>query len=194
MPPSPFVIQWVSYVAARVRPRPSALDVATGTGRHLAGLAAAGFRPFGVDVSLEALRDARRRTVPPASVWCADLTRTSLPANRFDLVLVTRYLERSLFPALKTTVVEGGFVLYETFTRGQLAHGTGPRSPAHLLEPSELRRRFDDAEARAGKADRLDSPVEAQVDLSVGPRFDILFYEECDAPEAVARLVARRVA
>jgi SAM-dependent methyltransferase len=169
MPPSPFVIQWVPYVAARVRPRPSALDVATGAGRHLPVLAAAGFRPFGVDIALDDLLEARREAVVPPALWCADLTRTELPAARFDLVLVTRYLDRSLFPSLAASVVPGGFVMYETFTRRQLEHGTGPRSPAHLLELGELRRRFAE------------------------PRFDVLFYEERDAPEAVARLVAQRV-
>jgi SAM-dependent methyltransferase len=194
MPPSPFVIQWAPYVAARARPRPSALDVATGSGRHLSVLAAAGFRPFGVDLSLEALRDARRQGAAPGPVWCADLTRTLLPANRFDLVLVTRYLERSLFPALKGAVVPGGFIVYETFTCRQLQHGTGPRSPAYLLELGELRHRFVHARGGMDMSGGVDSRIEANVDSSLGPpRFDVVFYEECDTPEAVARLVARRV-
>ena len=169
------------------------MDVATGSGRHLSVLAAAGFRPFGVDISLEALRDARCQGATPLPVWCADLTRTLLPAKRFDLVLVTRYLERSLFPALKSTVVPGGFVVYETFTCRQLQHDTGPRSPAHLLEFGELRHRFVHARSGWKLSGRIDSPIEANIDSSLGPRFDIVFYEECDAPEAVARLVARRV-
>ena len=193
MPPSLFVIQWVPYVAARVRARPSALDLAAGAGRHLPVLAAAGFRPFGVDISLELLRDARRQAVVPPLLWCADLTRAQLPANRFDLALVTRYLDRSLFPALKESVVPGGFVLYETFTRHQLAHGSGPRSPAHLLDPGELRRLFAPAETSAEKNARGEAPIHAGVDAGRGPRFDVVFYEECDTPEAVARLVARRI-
>ena len=193
MPPSPFVIQWVPYVAARARPRPAALDVATGSGRHLSVLAAAGFRPFGVDISPEALRDARRQGVTPASVWCADLTCTLLPANRFDLVLVTRYLERSLFPALKRAVVPGGFVVYETFTCRQLQHGTGPRSPAHLLELGELRHRFVHARGGGDMSDGVASRIDATVASSLGPRFDVVFYEECDTPEAMARIVSRRV-
>jgi hypothetical protein len=57
-------------------------------------------------------------------------------------------------------------VLYETFTTAQRALGTGPKSPDHLLEPGELRQRFEG--------------------------FEELFYEETTAPEAVARIVARR--
>ena len=58
-------------------------------------------------------------------------------------------------------------MLYETFTTGQCAFGTGPKSPDHLLEPGELRRRFDG--------------------------FEVLFYEEVSAPEAVARIAARKI-
>ena len=169
------------------------MDVATGSGRHLSVLAAAGFRPFGLDISLEALRHARRQGATPSPVWCADLRRALLPVNRFDLVLVTRYLERSLFPALRSTVVPGGFVVYETFTCRQLQHGTGPRSPAHLLELGELRHRFVHARGGGDMSGRVDSRIEANIDSSLWPRFDIVFYEECDTPEAVARLVARRV-
>jgi hypothetical protein len=98
--------------------------------------------------------------------WCADLTQYPLPASRFDLVIVTRYLQRDLFPALRAACAPGGVVLYETFTTAQTALGVGPKSPDHLLEPGELRRRFDG--------------------------FDELFYEEVSAPEAVARIAARR--
>jgi hypothetical protein len=56
-------------------------------------------------------------------------------------------------------------VLYETFTTAQRALGTGPTSPDHLLEPDELRRAFDG--------------------------FDVLFYEEVTAPQAVARIAAQ---
>jgi len=58
-------------------------------------------------------------------------------------------------------------VLYETFTTAQRALGAGPTSPDHLLEPGELRARFD-----------IDG-------------WDVLFYEETLKPEAMARLAAR---
>jgi hypothetical protein len=97
--------------------------------------------------------------------WCADLTRHALPRARFDLVVVSRYLQRDLFADLTASLAPGGVVIYETFTTAQRALGRPPTSPDHLLEPGELRRRFDG--------------------------FDVLFYEEVLAPDAVARLVAR---
>jgi len=170
MSPSPFVVEWALRTASDLPPgAPRALDVAAGRGRHVAALAAAGFRVFGVDRSFEALQDAV--TVARADggwlrAWCADLTAWPLVEDAFDLVLVTRYLQRDLFPSLRRTVTRGGFVIYETFTRRQLRYDWGPRSPDHLLEPGELLSYFLD--------------------------FEVIFYEECDEPEAVARLVARR--
>jgi tellurite methyltransferase len=146
-----------------------ALDVAMGRGRHAAVLAGAGLRTFGVDIVPSAVRDAIRRAADEKLIvrgWCADLTRSPLPAARFGLVLVTRYLQRDLFPSMRDALVPGGFALYETFTVHQRAFGVGPTSPDHLLQEGELLERFDG--------------------------FDVLFYEEVVEREGVARLVARK--
>lgn len=148
-----------------------ALDLAMGRGRHALPLARAGFRVFGVDIRWEGVCDAMSAAAAEGLAirgWCADLTQHPLPRARFDLVLVTRYLQRDLFAPIREAVVPGGVVIYETFTSAQRALGTGPTSPDHLLEPDELRRAFEG--------------------------FDVLFYEEVASPEAVARIVARRSA
>jgi SAM-dependent methyltransferase len=141
-----------------------------GRGRHALVLARAGYRVFGVDRRFDAVREAVARARAEGldiHGWCADLTEHPLPRRRFDLVVVTRYLQRDLFAPIRESIVPGGVVVYETFTVEQRRHGTGPTSPDHLLESGELRERF------AG--------------------FDVLFYEEMTSPEAVARLVARRL-
>jgi tellurite methyltransferase len=169
MSPLPFIIEWIDRVAGDRTATRRALDVAMGGGRHAVPLARAGFLTFGVDVAFDAVRDA----VGAANAcgvtvhgWCADLTQHPLPSSRFDLVIICRYLQRDLFSALRAACAPGGVVLYETFTTAQRALGTGPKSPDHLLEPGELLERFDD--------------------------FEVLFYEEVSAPEAVARIAARR--
>ena len=168
MSPSPFIVEWIERIG-RERGRDwCALDVAIGRGRHALPLARAGFRTFGVDVNLEAVRDAvahGRGEDLHVRGWCADLTQYPLPRGRFDLVIVSRYLQRDLFPDLQAALAPGGVVIYETFTTHQRALGRPPASAEHLLEPGELRRRFDG--------------------------FELLFYEEVLAPDAVARLVAR---
>ncbi len=168
MSPSPFIVEWLERIARERGGDLRALDIAMGRGRHALPLARAGFRTFGVDVQLDAVRDAidsGRREGLRISGWCADLTRPSLPRDRFDLVVVSRYLQRDLFADLTASLAPGGIVIYETFTTAQRALGRPPTSPDHLLEPGELRRRFDG--------------------------FEVLFYDEVPAPDAVARLVAR---
>jgi tellurite methyltransferase len=165
--PSPFVAEWIAKLAGTDQAR--ALDVAMGRGRHALPLAEAGFVTFGVDKEFDIVRDtvhAARDAGTRIAAWCADLTMYPLPAGRFDLIVVTRYLQRDLFPAIRGAVRPGGIVLYETFTVHQRALGWGPASPDHLLREGELRSYFED--------------------------FEIVFYEETSAPEAVARLVARR--
>ena len=173
--PSPFVTEWIERVSCapalieRSASKGRAVDVAMGRGRHALPLARAGFRVFGVDSKREFVRDAMIAAAAEDLAirgWCADLTQHPLPRNWFDLVVVTRYLQRDLFHAIRDAVKPGGHVIYETFTVAQRAHGTGPTSLDHLLQPGELRRAFDG--------------------------FAVQFYEETSAPEAVARIVARR--
>ncbi|MGE3511177.1 MAG: hypothetical protein AB7N65_20075, partial [Vicinamibacterales bacterium] len=62
--PSPFIVDWVPRVATRV-PRGSwALDLATGSGRHLPIQVQTGLRTVAVDRSFESLV---RALSPPAS-------------------------------------------------------------------------------------------------------------------------------
>ena len=174
MSPSPFVVEWVARVARELDAEPErrrALDVAMGRGRHALVLAGAGFRTFGVDVNVDAVISAcaaAQHHGVAIRAWCADLTQHPLPAARFDLVVVSRYLQRDLFAALRRAVRPGGFVLYETFTTAQRALNTGPTSADHLLDPGELRGQFDVA------------------------GWTTAFYEETRQPEAVARIAVRR--
>jgi SAM-dependent methyltransferase len=169
--PSAFVESWIAKLAIRLKADATrrGLDVAMGRGRHSLLLARHGFRTFGVDVKCDAVRDAMAAAAHDGlriRGWCADLTASPLPPSAFDLVVVARYLQRDLFDAIKASVKPRGCVIYETFTTAQLALGVGPTSPHHLLKPGELRSAFAD--------------------------WDVLSYEEVDAPEAVARLVAQR--
>jgi SAM-dependent methyltransferase len=168
MSPSSFIVEWIGRVARERGGRLRALDVAMGRGRHAVALARAGCTTFGVDVKLDAVRDAvaaARREGLLVRGWCADLTTCPLPAARFDLIVVSRYLQRDLCPALRAAIAPGGALIYETFTTARRETALPPTSPEHLLEPGELPRLFDGLEIRS--------------------------YEELPAPEAVARLVAR---
>jgi tellurite methyltransferase len=167
--PSAFAAEWISRLAAPSSGSLRALDVAMGRGRHALLLARHGFHTFGVDLNFDAVRSAMQiaeREGLHIRGWCADLTASGLPAHTFDVVIVTRYLQRDLFPSIRASLTPGGCVIYETFTIAQRELGTGPTSPDHLLQPGELLSEFDS--------------------------WDVMFYEEVVRPEAVARLVAQR--
>src|SRR3954469_7471588 len=111
MSPSPFIVEWLGRIArgrgASTRLGAAAdgraLDIAMGRGRHALPLARAGFRTFGVDRNFDAVRDAVRSAFDagtPIAAWCADLTVYSLPTAAFDLLVITRYLQRDLVPSI----------------------------------------------------------------------------------------------
>src|SRR4051812_21474336 len=110
-PPSDWVTRWAPLLppAARV------LDLACGHGRHVRWLAAAGHHVTAVDreaALLAPLADL-------AETLQADLEGGPwpLPGRQFDAVVVTHYLWRPLFPALKAAVANGGLLIYETFAQ-----------------------------------------------------------------------------
>jgi tellurite methyltransferase len=171
-PPSPFVEEWVRRVSTLPGlldgPR-RALDLAIGRGRNTRLLSETGWRIFGVDRDLNAVRAAVTTAATSGcrvAAWCADLTMSPLPRERFELIVVTRYLQRDLFAALRDALAPAGVMIYETFTVAQRRHGRGPTSPDHLLMPGELREEFSG--------------------------FELLFYEEVTEPDAWARLCARK--
>ena len=169
MAPSAFIAEWVARLAPSIRGSARALDVAMGRGRHAVALARSGFKTFGVDIRRAAVRGAMDAAAAEGLAvlgWCEDLTRCLLPAERFEVIVVCRYLQRDLFPSLGAALRPNGVILYETFTVLQRQLGRGPTSPDHLLEPGELQRLFDG--------------------------FEMLFYEEVSEPDAIARIVARR--
>jgi len=136
---------WLVQNAALL-PRPGrALDVACGRGRHALWLAAAGFETDAVDSDADSVaflqEEAVRRGLSlRASVLDLEAEAgASLGCEDYDLIVVIHYLHRSLFPALRAALREGGVLVYETFTTKQAARGK-PTNPRYLLKEGELRR------------------------------------------------------
>lgn len=76
---------------------------------------------------------------PGVEIVQADLEADEWPLGirTFDAVVVTNYLHRPLFPALKRALAPGGLLIYETFAAGNAAFGR-PSNPDYLLRPREL--------------------------------------------------------
>ena len=126
---------WVTRWAHLIVPAGRVLDVACGSGRHLRWLAAQGFTVTGVDRDAAALAPLGvvGRTV------VADIENAAWPlaGERFDAVIVTHYLWRPLWPALRASLAQGGVLIVETFALGNEAFGK-PSNPDFLLRPGEL--------------------------------------------------------
>jgi tellurite methyltransferase len=178
--PASIVSEWLPML-----PNGPALDLACGTGRHTLLLAAQGLSVTAIDWSkaaLDILEDRARKaklrlcredsaglTNSPARgirLVLANLEETRLPPTSFSLILCLQYLQRFIFSQLVSALHPGGVLLFETFTRAQLNYAGGPRNPAYLLEPGELRTAF--------------------------PELHILFYRELNAGQGIASLVAQK--
>lgn len=150
-----------------------ALELACGLGQNAVWLAEHGWQVDAVDVSPVGLYLAAklaRRLSRHVNWMAADLDDFTPAAVTYDLVVVFRYLDRVRLPDLISQALRpGGLVVYETYSRAQLARPDSHiKNPAFTLAEGELPRMF--------------------------PNFDVLAYEEVDLPDrSVARLVARKV-
>lgn len=125
-------------------PRGRALDLACGAGRNALHLAVAGYQVDAMDISAVALqRGAGRAGAMGVTVnWInVDLDDTDLTADRYDVVVVARYINRGLTDALMRSLRDGGHMVYEQhlLTTQEVE---GPRSHGFRLQPNELLEMF----------------------------------------------------
>ena len=138
-PTSAWLRRHESLLREAVRPDTRALDVACGRGRHSLYLAKLGFIVDAWDISEVAvaeLSETAERHNLAIRAKAVDLTLERPPADRYDAVVVTRYLDRELFPALEQSLKPGGLLLYETFVADPNRESS--MNPDFLLEPGEL--------------------------------------------------------
>ncbi|MBF0623554.1 MAG: class I SAM-dependent methyltransferase [Magnetococcales bacterium] len=119
----------------------AALEIACGRGGNALFLAARGLETTALDLSPVAIADleteARARHLPLTARVC-DLLAEPLPPACCQVLVVSRFLERALFPALLAALTPGGLLFYQTFVADPVHADRGPRNPVHRLEPNEL--------------------------------------------------------
>lgn len=122
----------LSRQAVHLPPAGRALDLACGRAGNGEWLAARGFDVTAWDVSpvvIDAI--VARRASGIARTEVRDVLENPPAPASFEVIVVARFLERALCPAISAALVPGGLLYYQTFTHGL-------NNPDYLLKEAEL--------------------------------------------------------
>ncbi len=121
-----------------------ALDLACGLGANALKLAQSGLSTEAWDFSSVALTklqsQARAQNVNIQTKLC-NINSESFTNQRFDVIVISRFLDRSLSNAIIAALKNGGLLFYQTFTQNKITE-QGPSNPDYLLQTNELLRLF----------------------------------------------------
>lgn len=141
--PSGFLVENTDLL----RPGGKVLDIAAGGGRNSVYLASKGFQVEAVDISKEAVSSAlslARKKGVNINAHRVNLEEEDfISKDAYDVIICFRYLQRSLFSAIKSGLKPGGMVIYETYITDQAQFGR-PVNPDYLLKHNELLTLFSD--------------------------------------------------
>lgn len=118
----------------------AALDLACGLGGNALFLAQQGLAVTAWDISsvavarLEAAADRQGLNINACQ---QNISSLSLAKSSFDVITVSRFLDRTLTDAIIGALKPGGLLFYQTFTKEKTS-GQGPNNPNFLLERNEF--------------------------------------------------------
>lgn len=116
------------------------LDLAMGLGTNANWLSDRGFHVFGVDISSEAVFQAKNN-FPKLMAAVADLNEFHFPTHSFSTVLDFYFLDRSIIKDFPRILQPNGIAIVETLTVDMLE--IRPEMPEqYLLQKSELKDLF----------------------------------------------------
>ncbi|MBT7952247.1 MAG: methyltransferase domain-containing protein [Gammaproteobacteria bacterium] len=118
----------------------NALDLACGLGGNAILLAQQGLETSAWDISriaIDKLQAYSENLSIPIQLEARDVTVTPPTANSFDIIVVTRFLDRTLIPHLIDALREGGLIFYQAFIKDKTGD-TGPKNPDYRLAENEL--------------------------------------------------------
>jgi SAM-dependent methyltransferase len=117
-----------------------ALDIAAGNGCNAFFLANQGFAVDAIDIADAglALFSGKHPDVNPI---CADFDHFDIPANRYDLIVNIKFLNRRLFPFVVAGLVPGGLLIFQALLQLSPADHTGEHAQ-YYLRSNELLHAF----------------------------------------------------
>jgi len=122
----------------------NALDLACGLGGNALLLAETGLSVDAWDISPVALQKLQVHACSQKlqiEIRQCNLAPEILPDEHYDVIVISRFLDRMLCNAIMTAMKPGGLLFYQTFTRSKLDQ-SGPANPDYLLASNELLRLF----------------------------------------------------
>nr|MCS5564747.1 class I SAM-dependent methyltransferase [Methylococcales bacterium] len=117
-----------------------ALDLACGMGGNALFLAERGLSTTAWDLSAVAIeRLSQVVATDQLDLVCEvrDLEKKPPPQSSFDVVVVSRFLDRNLNRSLAAVLRPGGLLYFQTFVADK-DPASGPENPAYLLRENEL--------------------------------------------------------
>jgi tellurite methyltransferase len=118
-----------------------ALELACGLGANALLLARQGLATWAWDISpvaIARLDQAAREAGLVIHTEVRDVAMQPPEPACFSVIVVSRFLERSLAPTLSAALRPGGLLFYQTFTKVRTDAAQGPRHPDFLLDDNEL--------------------------------------------------------
>ena len=118
----------------------AALDLACGRGANAICLAENGLTVTAWDISSSALEylshNAKEKGLT-VNFEARDISKLPPEADSFDVIVVSRFLDRNIIPDIRNAIKSYGLIFYQTFINDKV-NGTGPDNPDYLLDKNEL--------------------------------------------------------
>ncbi|AFJ02934.1 Methyltransferase type 12 [Methylophaga frappieri] len=127
-----------------------ALDLACGRGGNAELLARQGLTVDAVDISSVVIQQLQHRAEAaglPVRAYLAEASTWLKQSVRYDVIVVSHFLQRTLCPVITEALAPGGLLFYQTWCQ-QRVDEIGPRNPDYLLRENELLRLFQSLRLR----------------------------------------------
>jgi len=117
-----------------------ALDLACGLGGNALALAESGLETYAWDISKQAIDKLRlysdQKNIS-LQLETRDVSASPPLPDTFDIIVVSRFLDRTLIPQIIDALRQNGLIYYQTFIKDK-TEDVGPRNPAYRLDANEL--------------------------------------------------------
>jgi len=122
----------------------SALDLASGLGANACLLAKQGLTTQAWDISAVAMTKLQQKAdahAIPIKTFTKDITPSCFVSACFDVIVVSRFLDRSICNAIMESLKPNGLLFYQTYTQQKISE-SGPKNSRFLLAENELLQLF----------------------------------------------------